>query len=289
MNNSVKTIIKKENPLVSVIIPSLDGFRNGNVPKLLEDIKTQTVKDLEVIIVKGVAPNGRARNEGVKVAQGKYIVSIDDDVSLGNDRVIENLISPFLVETRETGDEGRIGLTGASQLIPEDSSYFQKRAIKQIPRTYFPIVNEITETDMVSHMCLAIPAQLYKDIGWENDVIHSGTDPDLRFRVRQAGYKIVVVPNTWAYHPLPKTLYELLKMSYNKGEDSAWVRKNYPQLVYELSDGFKSDFKPKRSFSYRITRGGWNIVESVITFKLINFASKMSYTLGYLVGTVKTG
>jgi len=284
---SVQIVIDRNDPLISVIIPSLDGYRGGNVPKLLEDIKSQTLKDLEVIIVKGVTPNGRARNEGVKVAQGKYIVSIDDDVRLGNDRVIDNLISPFLEETRETKDERRIGLTGASQLIPDDSSYFQKCAIKQIPRTYFPIVNEITETDMVSHMCLAIPAQLYKDIGWESDVLKSGTDPDLRFRVRQAGYKIVVVPNTWAYHPLPKTFYALLKMSYNKGKDSAWVRKYYPQFVYELSDGFKSDFKLKRSFIYRIIRGVWIIIELVITFKLINFTSKVSYTLGYLVGTIR--
>ena len=39
---SVQIIIPKENPLISVIIPSLDGFRGRNVPKLLEELRRQS-------------------------------------------------------------------------------------------------------------------------------------------------------------------------------------------------------------------------------------------------------
>ncbi len=51
--NTVTTVIQKDNPLVSVIIPSLDGYRNGNVPKLLANLRNQPMQDFEVIIVDG--------------------------------------------------------------------------------------------------------------------------------------------------------------------------------------------------------------------------------------------
>lgn len=266
-------------PKVSVIIPSWDGWRDGNLPRLLEDLKQQTVKDIEVIVIQGVSPNGRARNQGVKKARGEIIVSIDDDVRLGHNRVIENLLRPF-----ET--DKKIGLIGVSQLLPPDSSWFQKRVSQQISRSYFTIVDRITETDMVSHVGLAISIQLYKDVGWENDHIISGTDPDLRYRVRQAGYKIVVVPDTWAYHPLPRTLTHLLKLSYNKGKDGAWVRRYYPHLVYELADGFVAEFKPRRNFSYRIIRSLFRCFHAIISMKLITAAGSISYNMGYSYETL---
>ena len=77
-------------PKVSIIIPSMDGYRDGNVPKLKESLSEQTYKDFEIHVVVGISPNGRARNEGVKRTTGEILVFIDDDVTFGNDRVVEN-------------------------------------------------------------------------------------------------------------------------------------------------------------------------------------------------------
>ncbi|MBI4834617.1 MAG: glycosyltransferase [Planctomycetes bacterium] len=286
-DKQVKVIVSREKPLVSVIIPSLDGYRKGNVPKLLDDIKNQTIfGDIEVIIIKGVSPNGHARNLGVREAKGKYLVCIDDDVTLGNNKVIENLIAPFGRQTPNPKLQNPIGLTGASQLIPSNSSYLQKIAARQLPRTYFPIVDKITESDMVSHMCLAISTQLYKDIGWESDELKSGTDPDLRYRVRKAGYKVVVVPHTWAYHPLPETMTKILKMSYAKGKEAAWSQRHYPHLVYELAYGFVSDFKPQRSFVYRVFRSIAQSFQATLNGRLIFLSVRISYDTGYVIETV---
>ncbi len=90
---------------ISVIIPSFDGIRGGNVEKLKHDLDAQTLKPHEVILSIGISPNGKARNEGVKKASGNFYVFIDDDVTLGCNDMLEKLIRPFF-------EDPSIGMTG---------------------------------------------------------------------------------------------------------------------------------------------------------------------------------
>ena len=59
-----------ELPEVSVVIPTWDGQRGGNVPRLVEQLKRQSLQRIEVILSLHEFPNGRARNLGAKMAQG---------------------------------------------------------------------------------------------------------------------------------------------------------------------------------------------------------------------------
>ena len=287
----VKIVRPHTNPLASVIIPSLDGYRGGNVEKLLGDLERQTVQDFEIIMPIGIKPNGKARNEGVRKAKGRYLVCVDDDVRLGHERVIENLLKPLLEVEREGHDwtkpgEGRIGMTGPSQQLPPDATWFQRWAASQLPRTQFPIVDDYTDTDMVTHMCLCIPTDLYKAVGWENEQIVRGTDVDLRYRVRKFGYRIVVVPQTWAYHPVPANLKGILREWFNKGRWTAFNRKHFPGFDYEAPDGILPNGKyvPKRSKTYRAMRFAGRFLLGIVTFKPIRLMAQIAYALGYLKG-----
>ena len=201
----VSIIIPNKSPKVSVIIPSLDGYRNGNVSRLINDISKQTFKDIEVILVKGVKPNGHARNVGAEKAKGDLFLFIDDDAILGDNRVIENLIEAFSVEDR-------IGMAGASTLVPEDSNWFQRWLAREEPRAIYPIVDRVTETkEGATHLCCAFPRRIYEEVGGESDILITGTDLDMRHRIRKAGYKTVLAPNCWAYHPLPSNLAQAVK------------------------------------------------------------------------------
>lgn len=265
---------------VSVIIPSFDGYRQGNVPRLLACLKQQSLEDIELIVIKGVEPNGKARNVGAKKAKGEFLVFIDDDVILGHKNVIENLIKVL------QGDKS-IGMSGPSQQIPPDSSRFQRQYAKEIPRATSPVVKSITDSDLVTHMCMAISRELYFKVGMENENLIRGTDPDLRQRVRKVGLKIVLVPNTWAYHPAPANVRELIKTFFKKGIGSSWVLKNYPELVYEAPIHEESRLVGEVSLNFRFWRHLKTIFKSLFTLKLILLVVELSYIAGYITGLLK--
>lgn len=266
------------NPTISVVIPSLDGVRDGNVARLVGDLEGQTEQSFEIILAIGFKPNGHARNQGVKAAAGTFLVCIDDDVRLGHERVLEQLIQPF-------AEVPGIGMTGPAQLIPPDSSSFQRRAARQISRASCPVVKALTDSDFVSHMCLCIPTQLYKDVGWESDTLPRGTDPDLRRRVRQAGYRIVVVPDCWAYHPAPESWGRLLKMSWRNGAGGAWVHKHHPEMCIDTPDGHAREAKC-HGRPYRAARFFARTVKRMAMLQYIGLSADVAYGAGYLYAVV---
>lgn len=269
-----------ENPQMSVIIPTLDGKRGGNVERLVQQLQAQTWKSLEIILSIGESPNGHARNVGVEIAQGRYLVFIDDDVELGHDSVLANLIEPF----DRLPD---IGMTGPSQLVPPDANRFQHWSAKQIPRSFSPIVDRITDSDMVSHMCLAIPRELFFQVGKESDWLLAGTDPDLRYRVRKAGFRVVAVPQTWAYHPAPESIGSLTRFAYKKGGYSAWQYRFAPDLMYDCPDGHTGEFTAQTTLPFRIVRKGFRILKEALSLRPLGLLYDLSYTAGYLHGLVR--
>lgn len=261
-------------PLVSVIVPSLDGERGGNLASLLADLSSQTLTDVEVIVVEGVRPNGRARNVGAAQARGRYFVFIDDDVRLGHREVLANLVDAL------AGDPS-LGLVGPSQLPPPEATRFQRAVVRQLPRTRFPVVDETTETDMVTHMCLAIPADLWRQIGGEHDELVRGTDPDLRNRVRRAGRRVAVVANTWAYHPAPASLAALARSAWRGGRGAAWVRRHHPDLAFDVPDGPFAGPTPVRGPLYRAGRFAARTLLALARGRLLLLTADLAYAAGY--------
>jgi GT2 family glycosyltransferase len=273
----VEIIIPKENPLVSVIIPSLDGYRDGNVPKLIEAIKSQTFTDIEVLIVEGEKPCARAHNVGAQNASGKILVFIDDDITLGHNQIIANLINPLI-------KDNSIGITGASQLIPIHHNRFQNRCAKEFDRFQFPVVHKMTESDMATHATMAIRKEVFMQVGQENENLIYCDDPELRARIRKAGYKIVIVPHTWCYHPPPSNLTRFLKTAFQRGRGAAHDFWHYPHLIYETPPATATTFIPRRPFIYRVLRSMAHSIDAIINLKLIFLSVRISYALGYLFG-----
>lgn len=265
-------------PKVTVLIPSLDGHRGGLVPRLVDQLRSQTLSDMEILVVRGVRPNGRARNVGARQARGDILISIDDDVNLGHDRIIEKLVNVLEADRS-------IGLLGISKLIPEDSTWFQKKVAKEIPRSTSPIVNVVTEGDLVDHTCIAIRKTLYFEIGMENEQIIRGTDPDLRHRLRKAGYRIAICPGCWGYHPVPARFGKLLSLFFHNGMGSAWVRRNYPELALHDSEDHTSPFRSRTTLGYRVGQSICDLMRCILRGHWLYAAARGSYALGYLYGS----
>lgn len=266
-------------PEVSIIIPSVDGVRGGNVARLMDQLQQQTCKALEIILVKNVHPNGKARNVGARKAKGQILICIDDDVTLGHSKIIANLAEILKLDDR-------IGLVGISKLIPENSNWFQRRCSREIPRSTSPIYEQLTEGDLVDHMCLAIRKDLFFEIGMENENLIRGTDPDLRNRVRKAGYRIAIAPNSWGYHPMPATLAKLLKIFFRNGMGSSWVQRHYPELAFHDAEDHTTPFRAQTPRWYRLANFAWVQLRSIASGHSFYFAARLSYAAGFLCGAL---
>ena len=220
----VEVIINKDNPKVSIILPSLDGSRGGNVSRLFEDIKKQSFQNYELILVKGESPNGHARNVGAEMAKGEILVFIDDDAVLADNKVIENLILPL-------EKDQQIGMTGATIDIPLDANWFQRLISKESFGGASLMKQNKEAYDEVQHTCCALPKRIYESVGGENDRLLTGTDVDLRYRLRKAGFKLVLAAHCQVYHKLPDSPIKLWRQQFKFGYGTPIFMKECPEIV----------------------------------------------------------
>jgi glycosyltransferase involved in cell wall biosynthesis len=269
-----------ESPLVTVIIPTRDAYGKGCFSPLLEQLKHQTAwEKAELVVIKGDTRQGRAINVGAAFARGKYIITMDDDETLGDTRVIERLLE--VMEKDHT-----IGMAGGRNVIPPDAPFLVKRAMKEIPRRSTPPLEAITDSDMAEHGLLMIRKEVFTRVGGENELIPRGLDPYLRREFRGAGYRVVVVPGANYSHLPPHSLARLITQFYHNGKQAAFCNKFYPQWVFETPDDHVGDFVAQRPFSYRAARYLVNLVSRTFQGHLIYLMVSLAYAVGYMWGYV---
>jgi len=212
---------------LSIVIPSLLGAPQA----LLDSIKNQTITPDEIEIVVGVSPNGRARNVGVARTTGDILLFIDDDAVLAHDRVIETMI--FFLE------DPKVGVVGASRLVPPDAPSFQQRVARQVARINNPVVHQPLETNpdpplyniQITTTCAAMRRQVFEQAGGFSEVLIRSVDPEFFHRVRKLGYHFILAPDTWVWHPAPSTLGKLLRKHFLYGLGHAQATHLHPELA----------------------------------------------------------
>ena len=202
------------------------------------------------------------------------MLTLDDDTSLPD-------VESFSKLVRVMEENPEIGAAGGNNLVPEDAAPFVKRAMKEIPRRSWAMVDEITESDLAEHPCLIMRAAEFKAIGGENELIPRGLDPYMRRELRKAGKRVVVVPEVVYHHLPPSRLRLLVKQFYRNGRDAAFVNCHYPEWVIE-TPAAHGEFKEKVAPTYRIGRFGLRLVCALASGRLILLSSEICYALGYL-------
>ena len=215
-----------DTPQIALVIPALAGTPDA----LLESVRRQTLAPDELVVVRGVRPNGRARNQGVAQTSAPILVFVDDDAVLGDAHVIANLVAPLLA------DPG-IGVTGASKLLPPNAPWFQRWVAREVPRIEHPVVAQPLETNPdppsfyceITTTCCAMRRAVFEQAGGFNETLVRGVDTEFFVRLRRLGYRFVLVPNTWAYHPAPANLRALLRKHFLYGVGHAQEVRRDPQ------------------------------------------------------------
>ncbi|HMO60358.1 MAG TPA: glycosyltransferase, partial [Roseiflexaceae bacterium] len=122
-------------PPFALIIPSLDG----DTEPLLAAVARQTRQPAEVVVVRGVRPNGHARNRGVAQTRSPLLVFLDDDAMPGHPELFERLLEPLR--------DPLVGVAGSAKLLPPNASAFQRRVDHEVPRITHPVVQTTLETN----------------------------------------------------------------------------------------------------------------------------------------------
>jgi glycosyltransferase involved in cell wall biosynthesis len=219
-------------PRVSIVVPSW----TGEVRRLRESIERQTFRDYEVVVVTGVSPASRARNQGVAQSRGNLVVFVDDDAFFGHDRVLE-----AMVRTLESDDT--IGIVGPAKQLPEDASLFQRMVAAQTPRWTYPVCEEDTESNPplehhgftgITTTCCIVRRALLDQIGGFDERLDPGEDPEFFYRIRRAGYRFIIPARCWVNHDPPRRLRELLRKSFRYGAAHARQARHNPERQMEV-------------------------------------------------------
>lgn len=270
---------QQDYPVLSVIIPTVDGFREGYFPRLLEQLKEQTFQEFETIIIKGDPSQGRAINTGADLARGRYLLTLDDDTRLGHRKLFQ-----VLVDILDRYPD--IGMAGVPNLIPDDAPWLVKRVMAEIPRRTSPMVTQIVDSDLAEHPCLIMRKELFCRVGGENELIPRGLDPYLRHQFRAKGYRVVVVPGVWIHHLPPSRLSRLLKQFFRNGKGAAYCNKFHPEWVYEQATTHTTPEQMQRKLSHRIAGQFLKLGHALVRFHWIYLSSQISYILGFAVGLI---
>lgn len=248
------------------------------MPRLIESIKRQTFRDFELCLVKGVSPQGKAINRGAEQTHGEILLILDDDSSLADEWVFQRL-----VDTLDA--DASIGMAGASIVVAPDASPFQRRAAEQFPRFNTPVVDRVTNSDFACHGCCAIPRRVFDLAGREREDLLRGLDPDLRLRIRAAGFRVVLAPNACIHHPLPDGWRGLLRTFFRNGYGSAYACKFQPESVCETGETLEdSAFQPKTSLPYRMARFPIRLARALVHRQWLRFGAYCAYACGYAWG-----
>lgn len=263
-------------PRVTVIIPTADGVRGGNLARLLDALTKQTFQRFEVVIVEGDRRQGRAINTAAAIARGGMLVTMDDDTRLGHPDLLERIVRAF------DADPG-IGIAGVSNLVPRDAPLLVRRAMQELPRRSSRLVTQLTDSDLAEHPCLAIPRALFYEIGGEHEWIPRGLDPYLRREVRRRGYRVVVLPHAWIHHLLPTTLGGLFRQYLRNGVGAAYVRKFYPQFIIDQATDHGA-MPRDHGLLVRAVRYAVRLSVAALTLRWLSLVTLLAYAAGYAWG-----
>jgi GT2 family glycosyltransferase len=204
---------------------------------------------------------------------------MDDDSALSNDGTFERLVEAL-------DSDPTIGMAGAAEVIGPRDNRFQRMAARQFPRRHVEPPSEIVDSDYAQHPCCALPRDVFLGIGGEREDIVRGLDPWLRQAIREAGYRVVLVPGATVHHPMPPSLRALCRTFYRNGSGSAFAQRFRPDMIYETSEHI-TEFTPKRSLAYRAARFPLRLLWALVTFKWLRLVAYTCYGVGYAVRYAK--
>jgi len=208
------------------------------------------------------------------------LVFMDSDIRVDQKNFLVSLVS-VLVTNQE------IGACCPSFLQSPEANSFQKRYAAEIAHTETLVEEIITDLYAIPSTCCAVPQELFFKLGGFHEVMIRGEDSELTERVKNAGYRTVLAPRTWCYHPAPANFHKLARTNLRNGSGVAFVDVLFPRLNFDIHPAGHKYFSPPQAWSQRQSRFFRMTVQAIRERKWLLLSSKVFYACGYAFGYVK--
>jgi GT2 family glycosyltransferase len=271
-------LMLKNNPLVSIVVLCFNGLFDTTKPCLASIIKNTPIGDYELIIVDNASSDGTqdylenfatqhthvrihlnktnkghsgGNNDGIRLAQGQYIVLLNNDTL-----VPAEWLGQLLKLFSELPDVGLVGpvTNSAGNVQCIELQQLNERNYDEISRMYVERQKGgWFTTEKLSFFCIAMRKSLVEKIGYLDEKFGIGMfeDDDYCIRAKKAGFTLAVVEDCFVYHKgsmsfkkLPTKDYVLL---FNKNRDYFFEKHGilwtYTDIAFSIWSKIRSDFE----------------------------------------------
>ena len=221
--------MNKYQPFVTILIPvrnvakyikeCLDALLNQGYPQdnyeiLILDNNSQDGTQEIVsgygervkLIQCGVHSPTKKYNQVLDKVKGEIIGLVDGDANVAKDW-LEKVVEP-LEEDKVAGAGGVILTQNKEKLIPRLIGYELQDRYEKMPR----------EIKRMASMHIVYKKDILLEVGGFDEKLKTGYDCEIGWRINEAGYKIIFIPEAKVYHNHRDNLWSYFKQQYEYGK-----------------------------------------------------------------------
>jgi rhamnosyltransferase len=278
---------------VSVIIPTLNAEKY--LPKLLDKLSKQTLKNFELIIVDSsstdntgeivkrytdriiVIPrnefdHGGTRTSAGKLARDEFLVYLTQDAIPYDKHTLENIIKVF--------KDPLMGAAYGKQISYPDTNFFGKFLREfnypnnSLVKTREDVSKLGIKTPFISNSFACYRKEALRKVGWFKNGLILGEDVYAGAKLLLAGYKIAYVAEAKVYHSHNYSIWEEFRRYFDIGvfhEMESWILDTFGNSERE---GVKYIFS---ELNYLLKNKKWYLIPE---WFIRNFFKYLGYKLG---------
>lgn len=235
---------------IDITVSILTCNRKDTILELIDNITKQTsTNKIEIIVVDNASTDGTVkdiskyypnircvsltnnigcagRNVGIKLARGKYVVTLDDDVFFNNENELEKIFNYFESHSDVHVINFKILYFDTKKLIP--FNWFH-------PRSYEDYANDTFPTDYISEGAVAFRKEIFEHVGsYPDDFFLSHEGYDLAYRIIDYGYNIIYCHEIEVLHKCSTNQRLAWRNTYYDTRNYFWLLVRYFSL-WELA------------------------------------------------------
>ncbi|MFH1663863.1 MAG: glycosyltransferase [archaeon] len=189
--------------------------------------KLQEKYSINLIELKQHQGISRARNTGIKASKGKFIAFIDSDCVAGKN---------WLQELKKSFDEETVSV-GGPNIVPENAGKKEKifdellSLLSGFGSDYVKNTEKITEASHNPSCNSMYLKKILQEMNGFNEKLSSNEDPEIDFRIKKAGKKIMFTPKAVVFHHRKDSFKKIFSQAFWFGLGRMQAIKIHPEMA----------------------------------------------------------